>query len=105
VRAAAFHEAAHVVARLYVGAPAAAVEINATGGGRTHGTRKWAGRGEHRIRSWLLVLFAGSYAQAYATRRSLRKVMFTSGKRDLEEAAPAVSWLVARGYAPKRRRC
>ena len=38
-RAAAFHEAAHAVARLHVGAPATAVQI--TPRGITHGPRRW----------------------------------------------------------------
>jgi hypothetical protein len=46
---------------------------------------------------WCLVLFAGSYAQALASRRSLKRTLLQSGK--LEEAAPALLWLVRRGYA------
>jgi hypothetical protein len=99
-RAVAFHEAAHAVARLHVGAPATAVRIIPTG--FTHGTRRWAGRGQDRVWSWILVLFAGSYAQAWVSRRRLDRVIITSGKLDLEEAAPAVAWLVRRGYARNR---
>lgn len=99
-KGAAFHEAAHAVARLHVGAMATAVEISRTGGGHTHGTPgRWPGRGQDRMWKWLLCLFAGSYAEAYVSRRSLARTLVTSGKLDLEEAEPAIAWLVARGYA------
>jgi hypothetical protein len=52
--------------------------------------------------NWCLVLFAGSYAEAFETRRSLARTLRTSGKLDLESAAPAVAWLVRRGYARTR---
>ena len=41
-------------------------------------------------------------SQAFATRRSLKRTLLHSGKLDLQEAAPVVSWLVKRGYAPTR---
>jgi len=97
-RATAFHEAAHAVARLHVGASATAVQI--VPHGMTHGSRRWAGRGERRMWNWLLVLFAGSYAQAFETRRSLTRTVLHSGKLDMAAAAPAVAWLVRRGYGP-----
>lgn len=101
-KAIAFHEAAHAVARLHVGAVATAVEIRGTRFGYTHGTpNRWPGRGEHRMWKWLLCLFAGSYAEAFVMRRSLVRTMFTSGKRDFEYAEPAIRWLVAHGYAAK----
>jgi len=98
-RAAAFHEAGHAVARLHVGASATAVRIVPYG--FTHGSRRWPGRGERRILNWCLVLFAGSYAQAFASRRSLERTVLHSGKLDLQEA-PAIAWLVRRGYARTR---
>lgn len=83
-----------------MGAIATAVEINRTQGGRTHGTPdRWPGRGQRRMRTWLLCLFAGSYAEACASRRSLARTLRTSGKLDLEEAEPAIQWLVRRGHA------
>lgn len=98
-RAAAFHEAGHVVACLYVGAGSRTVWINETGGGYTHGTRHaWPWKKDQRMWTWLLVLFAGSYAQALACGRRVDRVMLTSGKLDLREAKPAVDWLVKRGY-------
>jgi hypothetical protein len=98
-RAAAYHEAGHVVACIYVGAGARAVWINQTGGGYTHPTRgRWPGRGHRRMWTWLLVLFAGSYAQALACGRKVDRVLFTSGKLDLKEAEPAIAWLVSRGH-------
>lgn len=99
-RATAYHEAGHAVARLHVGAIAAAVEAPSSGGGYTHGTpNRWPGRGQRRMWTWLLVLFAGSYAQAFASRRALDRVLITSGRLDLKEARPAIDWLVARGHA------
>lgn len=95
-KAAAFHEAAHAVARLHVGAPATAVQIVPYG--YTHGSRRWAGRGQRRMWNWLLVLFAGSYAQAQASRRSIGRTLLKSGKLDLEEAASAIIWLVRHGH-------
>ena len=99
-RATAFHEAAHAVARLHVGAPATAVQIIPRG--VIHGSRRWPGRGQHRMWNWLLVLFSGSYAQAYATRGSLRRTFLHSGKLDLVEAAPAINWLVRHRYVRSR---
>lgn len=48
--------------------------------------------------TWLLVLFAGSYAQAVASGRKVDRVLMTSGKLDLKEAQPAIEWLLRRGY-------
>ena len=70
--------------------------------GFTHGSRRWPGRRERPMWNWCLVLFAGSYAEAFETRRSLARTLRTSGKLDLEAAAPAVAWLVRRGYARTR---
>ena len=99
-RAAAFHEAAHAVARLHVGAPATGVQI--VPHGFTHGSRRWPGRGERRMWNWCLVLFAGSYAEALASRRSLKRTLLNSGQLDLEEAGPALTWLVRHGYVSSR---
>lgn len=52
--------------------------------------------------NWLLILFAGSYAQAFETRRSLARTVLHSGKLDMQAAAPAVAWLVRHGYARTR---
>jgi hypothetical protein len=79
------------------------VRIDANGGGFTHGTPdRWPGRGELRMWTWLLVLFAGSYAEAIASGRRLDKVMLTAGRLDLKTAAPAIEWLISRGYADSR---
>ena len=48
--------------------------------------------------TWLLVLFAGSYAQALACGRKVDRVLKTSGKLDLREAEPAIDWLLKRGH-------
>jgi hypothetical protein len=101
-RAAAFHEAARAIACLHVGAPASAVRITRTNLNISHDARTWSGRGETRVWKRLLVLFAASYAQAFASRRSLWRTFRYSGKLELEEAAPAISWLVQRGYVRNR---
>src|SRR5690242_11443258 len=101
-RAAAFQEAAQAIARLHVGAQARDVLITRTGGGSSHGAHKWPGRGEAGVWKWLLELFAGSYAQSFASRRSLWRTFKHSGKLELEEAAPAINWLVSRGYVRNR---
>ena len=98
-RAAAYHEAGHVVACVYVGAGARAVRITDSGGGYMRGARgSWPGRGHGRMWTWLLVLFAGSYAQAVASGRKVDRVLLTSGKLDLKEAEPAIDWLLRRGH-------
>jgi hypothetical protein len=105
-RAAAFHEAAHAVARLQiVGAPATAIEITRTGAGRTHGTgRRWVvGRGPRLAWNLILYALAGSYAEACVSRRSLARILATAGRGDLAKAAPAVVWLVAHGHARNTR--
>jgi hypothetical protein len=68
----------------------------------THGSRRWPGRGESAEWSWRLVLFAGSYAQAFVSRRSLTRTVRHSGKLDMETATPGISWLVRRGHARTR---
>lgn len=50
----------------------------------------------------LLILFAGPYSQAYASRRSLTRAIFKSGNLDRKEAATAIAWLVRRGYVRDR---
>lgn len=51
----------------------------------------------------LLILFAGSYSQAYASRRSLTRTLFSSGDLDRKEAATAIAWLVRRDYVRDRK--
>ena len=53
--------------------------------------------------NWLLILSAGPYAQAYSSRRSLTRKVLNSWKLDLEEATPAIGWLVRHGYARDRK--
>jgi hypothetical protein len=57
-RASAFHEAAHAVARLYVGAQATDVEIRNDGSGLTHGTGELWAAGHDQYASWNLLLYA-----------------------------------------------
>jgi hypothetical protein len=81
-KAAAFHEAAHAVARLQVmHAPATAVEITRSGAGLTHGTtRPWAFRRSRRLARQLIVCaLAGSYAEACVSRRPLAQIPTTAG--------------------------
>lgn len=102
-RTAAYHEAGHAVARIFVGASATTVEIGAAGGGFTHGIlNRWPGRGADQMWTWLLVLFAGSYAEALASGRTVDNVLVDSGRLDLKEAAPAIRWLVKHGHTKDR---
>lgn len=79
------------------------VEIGQSGGGRTHGKpNRWVGRGADRVWSWLICLFAGTYAEAFCCGLTLSHVMRGSGRLDLKLAAPAIEWLVKRGHAKDR---
>jgi hypothetical protein len=101
-KAAAFHEAAHAVARLHVMcAPLTAVEITRSGAGLTYGsTRPWAIRRSQALaRKLILCALAGSYAEACVSRRPLARILTTAGCRDVAQAAPAFVWLVKHRYA------
>jgi hypothetical protein len=101
-RCAAFHEAAHAVARLFIGAPLTSVEINDRGGGFAHGKlgRRWIAR-RWPLRGWDLVLcaMAGPCAEARVSHRSVVQVVLRAGLDDLEQTKLPVMWLVAHGYA------
>jgi ATP-dependent Zn protease len=61
----AYHEAAHAVARVYVGAPCAPVEINGNAG-MTHGTgEQWRSSSAGQYAAWdhALVTLAGPFAE------------------------------------------
>jgi hypothetical protein len=47
----------------------------------------------------VLCLFVGSYAESMVGRRSLERLLVTSGADDLEEAALWLWWLVADGHS------
>jgi hypothetical protein len=101
-KAAAFHEAAHAVARLHVGERATGVLIGNDGSGLSLGTgQQWAA-GHGQYSAWNLVLYclAGPYAEARVSRRARALVMLTGGgEKDYRVAQNPVRWLVTRGYA------
>jgi hypothetical protein len=104
-KASAFHEAAHAVARLYVGARATDVEIRNDGSGLSHGTGElWeAGYGQYALWNFLLYALAGPYAEARVSHRDRVLVMFTRGAEDYRATQEPIAWLVARGYAATER--
>ena len=104
-RASAFHEAAHAVARLYVGARATDVEIRNDGSGLSHGTGELWAAGHGQYASWNLLLYtlAGPYAEARVSHRDRVLVMFTRGADDYRAAQESIAWLVARGYVATER--
>lgn len=101
-KAVAYHEAAHAVARAYVCSPICAVEIRHDGSGLSEGTgEQWECATGGQYASWdlLIVLLAGACAEARISKRPRCVVQLTNGADDFANAQPAISWLVARGYA------
>jgi hypothetical protein len=105
LKSAAFHEAAHAVARAHVGAKITGAEIRRDGTGFSEGTGKlWRSGSGGQYAAWdsLIVTLSGAYAEARICKRSRAIVCMTSGREDFEEARQAVDWLTARGYANSR---
>jgi hypothetical protein len=94
------------VACVHVGAEATRVVLERRGGGYVKGTgRRWKAAGSRQRQAWsrVLCLLAGSYAESLVGRRSLARVLTTSGTDDLEEAARWLGWLVAHRHARNLR--
>jgi hypothetical protein len=94
---AAFHEAGHAVARIYVGAAPTATEINVLGGGLSHGTGLiWntPGGGQYAIWDFLIVLLAGPFAEARMRRQSKTWMLLSAGRDDYAEAQRQIMWLI-----------
>lgn len=74
---AAYHEAGHAVARIYVGSAATDVEIYSDGTGISHGT------GESALSPvYLVVYLAGPFAEARVARLPRIAVLFSGGGKD-----------------------
>lgn len=102
LRPAAFHEAAHALARLHVGAQCTSCEIFPNGAGISHGTHDaWRsnGHGQHSAWEYLLVLLAGGYCEARLTKKSPMVVFLMTARDDAEAAKAPLRWLVKNGYA------
>lgn len=88
-----FHEAAHAVARCYVGSPVTPVEVFANGAGVSYGLKTpWSDFGgpwEH-----LTLVLAGPYAESRISKCSLASILLTSGASDYAMAKATVDWLV-----------
>ncbi|WP_448172290.1 hypothetical protein [Rhizobacter fulvus] len=101
-RAQAIHEAAHAVARVYVGAEIGSATVTTDGGGFVRGTGEpWKCRwsGQHAGWAYLLVLFAGGYAEARVSKRAAATVFLTNAKDDAQEAQQSLEMLVAQAFA------
>lgn len=102
VERAAFHEAGHAVARIYVGAEPTDTEIDITGAGISHGTETlWTtpGQGQYALWDLLIVLLAGSFAEARFSNEDPLNVLPRSGKRDLREANRLLKQLAGNRFA------
>ena len=101
-RRAAYHEAAHAVARIHVGASPAGCEIRADGTGDTHGTGEpWRSASEGQYAAWEMLTYklAGGYAEARVAKASAAFIFMTASKEDMESAQEVLIWLVKRRFA------
>lgn len=101
-RAAAFHEAAHAVARAHVGAKITGAAISLDGAGVSFGTGElWrsASGGQGAAWDYLIVTLAGAYAEARIAKQSRAVVCLTRGREDHEEARAVIRWLTAHDFA------
>ena len=98
-RAAAYHEAGHAVARIYVGAPATDTVVFENGTGYSDGHRgAWRSTNPGIGGMWdfILVSMAGAYSEARATKRSIEKIRLSHGLKDYATAACLVIILAKR---------
>lgn len=99
-RSAAYHEAGHAVARIYVGARATDTRVFENGSGYSDGTlESWnsTNAGFGTLWDFLLVCMAGAHAEARVTKRSLKKLRFSHGLKDYAMASCLVVMLARRG--------
>lgn len=103
LKAVAYHEAGHAVARIHVGAGATAVEIRPDGSGFCHGTGQPMlivdGASQEAAYNVILIFAAGPHAEARASRKSAAVTMLTSGSDDWKQIEPQIDWLIARRFA------
>lgn len=103
LRIAAFHEAAHAVARLHVGAEPMAVEINEDGSGLSHGSGKCLGQlsggGQYAAWSSLIIALSGGFAESRVAKQDSSLVFLAGGGvEDYAEAQETFTWLVEHGF-------
>ena len=101
-RLSATHEAAHAVARVYVGGLPTAVEIDVNGGGLSHAPNEmWACGSRDQFAAWdyLVVMLAGGYAEARAAKRAATTVFSTTASEDMAQALSVIEWLVQQRFA------
>jgi hypothetical protein len=100
-KAAAYHEAAHAVARIHVGAAASAVEVRLSDKGLHGHQEPLVYRKDSQGFAWdfALVCLAGPYAEARVSWRMLTCILNTTGAHDDEASAHEHAWLEANGYA------
>ena len=97
--AAAYHEAGHAVARVYVGALATDTRVFHDGSGYSDGTlESWQSTNPGIGALWDLVLvsMAGVHAEARATKRCLDTLQCSHGLKDYAVATCLVMWLARR---------
>jgi hypothetical protein len=97
--AAAYHEAGHAVARVYVGALATDSRVFHDGSGYSDGAlESWQSTNPGIGTIWDLVLvsMAGVHAEARATKRCLDTLQYSHGLKDYAVATCLVMWLARR---------
>ena len=97
--AAAYHEAGHAIARVYVGALATDSKVFHDGSGYSDGTlESWQSTNPGIGAIWDLVLvsMAGLHAEARATKRSMETLQYSHGLKDYAVATCLVMWLARR---------
>ncbi len=103
---AAFHEAGHAVATVFVGAPITDTEVFADGRGIQRGSwDDWytGSSGAVAILELVLVFMAGPHAEARASKRALGLVRMSNGVKDYASADVLIEIMVERGYMASKR--
>jgi len=104
--AAAFHEAGHAVATVFVGAAATDTHVFRDGSGiQLSSWHAWhtGTSGQAAIWELLLVFMAGPHAEARASKRGLGRVRMSTGVKDYASADVLIEIMVERGYATSKR--
>ena len=105
-KGAAYHEAGHAVARLWVGGEPMPVEVRRDGTGLSHGSGQvWrtAGEGQYALWDRVLLCLAGPWAEARAVKRSGFATLMTYGADDWREAQRYIGQIVqGRGASSER---
>jgi hypothetical protein len=105
--AAAYHEAGHAIARVYVGALATDSRVFHDGSGYSDGSLEWwqsTNPGIGAMWDLVLVSMAGLHAEARATKRSFDTLQYSHGLKDTMQS-PRVwlcGWLAGTGNGRKK---